>query len=219
MLAALVLFSLPTICHADVGDLGRVAVVAIGIFLALWGGLSVGVFLLSRRRWAGWRALALASLFFVSPALLIVLILFKGYALGEYPAEVTEATSQPLAVAGITFPIGSRVRYEQTGGVFGWHARRKLLDIHSPHPLSLGGIRIDGLQLHQFSADVSIYLSGDQTIEGWSCAATFDPVMSRAPSGFALQSCQLAVPHIWRGEVIPAGTFVSRDGADWMFLQ
>lgn len=218
-LPALLFLLLPAICYADVGDVGRVAMFAIGIFLVMWGGLSIGVFLANRRQVSARKRFGLACLFFVSPAVCLMLVLGEEYAFGDSYTQVTETTGRPLVVAGITFPAGSRAHYEQKGGFFGWHAQRTLLDIHSPHAISLGDVHIDGLKLDPFSEDVTLDLSGDQTIEGWPCAASFGPIMSHAPSGFVLKSCWLTAPREWRGQLIPAGTNVTRSGTDWIFAQ
>lgn len=219
MLPALLLALLPTLCYADVGDLAGIALIAMGVLLATWTGLSLIVFLIARRKVSVWKRLGFASLFFISPALLIGLLVLKAYVFGDRPTEVTETTHQPLVVADITFPAGSHAKYEQTGGFFGWRSQRKLLAIRSPHPLLLGGAHIDGLWPDQSSDEVvSLEMSEAQTIEGWRCTANFAPQMRRTPSGLVLKTCQLAVPHVWRGQRLPAGTFVSRDGADWTFL-
>jgi hypothetical protein len=65
MLPALVLALLPTVCYADVGDLGSIVVVVLDIFLAIWIGLSIMVFLINRRKVSVWKRLGLASLFFI----------------------------------------------------------------------------------------------------------------------------------------------------------
>ncbi|MDG0025921.1 hypothetical protein [Trinickia sp. Y13] len=64
-LPALVLALLPTVCYADVGDLGSIVVVVLDIFLATWIGLSIMVFLINHRKVSVWKRLGLASLFFI----------------------------------------------------------------------------------------------------------------------------------------------------------
>lgn len=135
---SLLLVLFPLTSRADVGSLGGVVVIAFTIFATLWAFLALIVFLslgrkLSLRKRFGW-----ATLFLLSPVLLLGVELLAEYASGEGITRKTEITREPLMMYGVTFPPGSQADYEQTGGFFGWHAQRTLQHIRSPHPVLLG---------------------------------------------------------------------------------
>lgn len=68
---ALSLALVPAVCRADVGSLGHLVVTALAAFLAVWGALSLAVFLLLRRKKPAARRFGWAALFFLAPALLL----------------------------------------------------------------------------------------------------------------------------------------------------
>lgn len=216
----------PLTGRADVGSLGGLALTAFWIALAIWSGLTLGVFLLSHRLKVVLR-IVVTTLFFFSPVLWGGMILLREELFDEQTVQVKETTQGPLKVAGATFPAGSTVWYDQTGSVFdqhvlsGRHTRRALREIHSPQPVSWGDVRITGLKFDEGSTAIDVDLDGDQVIDGWSCAVGgFGIDMGLTQDGPKLRSCWLSAPRQWHGRVVPAGANVSRvgDTDDWDWI-
>jgi hypothetical protein len=215
-LPVLILALFPFTCHADMGSIGGPILLAFWTALAIWSGLTWIVFLLFHRLKRILR-IGLTTLFFFSPVLLGAITLLREELFDEQTVQVEETTQGPLTVASATFPAGSVATYEQTGSTFdqrllaGRHTRRVLLEIHSPQPVLLGGIRITGLKLDDGSNDIYVDMDGDQIIDGWTCAAgPFGPELSLTLAGPELRSCWLSAPRQWHGQVVPAGANVSR---------
>ncbi|CAL8479616.1 hypothetical protein [Caballeronia sp. S22] len=218
LLLALLLTLFPLSSRADVGNLGALAIPALSVAATVWALLTVFAFFLLRRRLTLAKRISASILLFFSPVLWLALIGLKGYAFGEFYSEVTETTHEPVSAASATFPPGSRAHYEQTGGFFGWHARRELLDIQNPQPVKLGDLRIDGLKLDRYSAQLHLSLSQNQMLDGWLCAAGEYTIVDATSNGYELNSCWLAAPREWHGKSVPSGTYVSRDGyGGWLF--
>ncbi|HEX7934055.1 MAG TPA: hypothetical protein VF573_13410 [Paraburkholderia sp.] len=225
-LPALILVLFPLTSRADVGSLGGVVLIAFWIALAIWSGLTLGVFLLFRRL-KGVLRIGVTAAFFLSPVLLGAVTLLKDELFDEHTVQVEESTQGPLTVAGATFPAGSVAKYEQTSSMFnqhilpGWHMRRALLEIHSRSPVLLDHVRITGLRFDEGSNDIYPDLDGDQIIDGWNCAAgPFGPKLSLTAGDPQLRSCWLSASRQWHGQVVPAGANVSRvgDTGDWDWL-
>lgn len=208
-LPALLFALFPLSSYAEAGELGQLINFALVIVVTLWGALVLGVFL-ALRRWPPHKRFGYTVLAFFSPVLYAALVICEGYALGAHTRETTETTRETLIVAGIDFPPGSRARYEQKRG---WLGLRELLYIESPSPILLGGVRINGLQVDG-NDRFRLMLNGDQTIDGWPCSAAFIPTVTfTAERELNLKRCLLAEPRVWRGKVIPAGTYVFADEA------
>jgi len=184
---------------------------AVTIVAALWGTATLVVFLLLRRKLSLAKCLGSSVLFFISPGLLLALAVLWSFAMkysfGEGEIYKTKHTREPLAVYGVDFPSGSRVEYEQTEGFFGWRANRTLRHIHSPHPVLLGNIHIDGFIFipNNYGNTVRLLLSDGQTLDGWPCGETTVNIEHGTPR---LESCFLAAPHTLRGKLVPAGTYI-----------
>lgn len=205
-MTALPLALLPTMSHAEAGDVGSLAVVVLAVYLAIWVAVTVAVFLFLRRRLPMPKRLACTVLFFFLPALLLGGALLKDYALDGY-SDRAEITTKPLEVLSVTFPPGSHAVYNGEGGLFGWGAKRTLQSIHSPRPVLLGNVPIDGLIfIPENCCDrARAEVSAGAVIDGWPCGDTnFD----LTPAGPALRSCFLAAPVTWHGKQWPAGSFV-----------
>ncbi|MDB0571402.1 hypothetical protein LBW59_11540 [Ralstonia solanacearum] len=208
---SLLLVLFPLTSRADVGSLGGVVVIAFTIFATLWAFLALIVFLslgrkLSLRKRFGW-----ATLFLLSPVLLLGVELLAEYASGEGITRKTEITREPLMMYGVTFPPGSQADYEQTGGFFGGHAQRTLQHIRSPHPVLLGDIHIDGFIFIPGNSGntIRLLLSAGHTIDGWPCNDATVQIEQGRP---ILLSCFLAAPRMWHGRLAPAGAYVTFEG-------
>ncbi|MDR0242222.1 MAG: hypothetical protein LBJ65_11535 [Burkholderia sp.] len=205
-LPALPLALFPSVSHAEAGELGGIAMAALTVASVIWIVLTVLMFVLVCRRLPMPKRLACSVLFFFMPFLLLGGELLREYALGGY-VERPEVTTQPQEVLGATFPPGSRAVYNGEGGFFGWGAKRTLQSIHSPRPVLLGNVPIDGLIFipenccDQARAEVS----AGTVIDGWPCG---DTMFDLTPAGPALRSCFLAAPVTWHGKPWPAGSFV-----------
>jgi hypothetical protein len=210
MLPLLLLVLFPSASYAEAGELGGIAMFAFNAFLVLWVGLTLLLLVLLRKLSWGKR-LGWGALFLFSPVLLLALALLKAYAFGESTDEVTELTRQPLTVYGATFPPGSRASYDQSGGFFGWHAERTLLEIHGPGPVLMGKLHIDGFIFIQNNSgnEVRVELSPGEAIDGWPCG---DTTVDLEPNGPVFQSCFLATPYSWHGRLLSAGVFVTTSG-------
>lgn len=220
VLLAPALALLPAVARADVGSLGGVAMIALGVLAAIWVALTLLVFVLPRRSLSVGKRLAWAVLFLVSPVLLFSAVVLKEYVLDERVTYVSQVTRKPLFVAGAMFPPGSRADYEQEGRLFG-HRRRTLQSIHAPQAVSLGGVRIDGLAYDASSRDeIHLELSEDQVIDGWHCVAGggIGTTMDVTRQGASLRSCTLAAAREWQGRMVPAGSHVFRSGDGWDFI-
>lgn len=119
-LPALIVALFPLTSRADVGSLGGVVLDAFWIALAIWSGLTLGVFLLLRRL-KGVLRTGVTTLFFFSPVLLGAVTLLEGELFDEHTVQVEESTHGPLTVASAAFPAGSVAKYEQTGSMFNQH--------------------------------------------------------------------------------------------------
>lgn len=203
--ALLILF--PTASYADVGSLGGIAMVAFTLSAGLWVVLTLLFGLFVCRRFSIRKRLGATILFFFLPVLTLAAALLKEYAFGESTRTVSGITEKPVVVSGVIFPPGSQAEYDQKGGFFGLGADRTLQAIHSPHPVLLGTVPIDGLIFipetccDQVRAEVSEHT----IVDGWPCGeTTFDIT----PAGPALRSCFLAAAVNWRGKEYQAGSFV-----------
>ncbi|MGS0895425.1 hypothetical protein ACVBGC_23255 [Burkholderia stagnalis] len=198
---------LPSIAHAEAGELGGIAMAALTFSSVVWVVLTLLVFLLLLRRLTPWKRFGLTLLFFFLPVLLLGGELLKEYAFGESTSNRTEITTKPMVVLGVTFPPGSRAEYEQTGGLFGWGATRTLETIHGPRPVLLGKVPIDGLIFIKESCcdQARAEVSAGTIVDGWPCG---DAMFDLTPAGPALRSCFLAAPLAWHGKQWPAGSYV-----------
>ena len=209
LLLLLTLF--PLTSRADVGSLGGVVATAGMIVATLWAFATLFVFFLLGRKWSLRKRLGWTALFCLSPVLLVGLALLAEIATGEGISDKKEVTREPMTVYGVLFPPGSQIEYDQTGGFFGWHANRTLQNIRSPRPVALGNIRIDGFIFIAGNSGntVRVLVSAGQTIDGWSCGDTSVNIEQGKP---VLVSCFLTAPRMWRGQLVPAGTFITADG-------
>ncbi|MDP9651653.1 hypothetical protein [Paraburkholderia caledonica] len=210
--SALLFLLLPTVSHAEAGELGGVAVFAVTVCSLIWVTLTLLVFLLFRRRLPILKRIGLSALFLFLPVLLLGGEFLKEYAFGEYTSTRTEVTTKSSDVLGVTFPPGSHAEYEQTGGFFSWGANRTLHAIHSPRPVMLGNVSINAMIYipENCCGQVRVEVSENVNINGWSCGdATFD----LTPAGPALRSCFLTAPRRWRGQQYLAGAFVDFSSA------
>ncbi|AXF25594.1 hypothetical protein CUJ89_34665 [Burkholderia pyrrocinia] len=196
----------PSVSRAEAGELGGIAMAALTVASVFWVVLTLVVFVLLRRRMPILKRLACTVLFFFLPALLLGGELLKEYALDGYSGR-DEVTTQPLVVLGATFPPGSHAVYDGAGGFFGWGAKRALQSIHSPHPVLLGNVPIDGLIfIPENCCDrARAEVSAGTIIDGLPCG---DAVFDLTPTGPALRSCFMAAPVLWRGNQLVAGSFV-----------
>ncbi len=138
---------------------------------------------------------------------------------GEPGAKVVEQAKQPVVLAGVTFPVGSRVEYTQLGRGF-W--RRTLTGVTSAQPVALGSLSITGLTLDDQDANTAIIdLIHPESIEGWSCDGIAHIVVTSGPP--QLSGCITATPRVIGDLIWPAKTYVDRktDGGwsvSWMGL-
>ena len=206
----LLLFLLPTTSYAQIGPHPENLVYfLIGLCIA-WVILTLLILLvclLRCRQWSMWMRLGLPVVFFFSPILLFGLPFLEDYAFGKIPRSKTEITHMPTEVYGVTFPPGSEASYQQEGGFFGWHAKRTLIAIHSPHPVLLGNLSISAfIEIPSFSGNQArVILSEDETINGMPCGNT---VVNLTPSGPTLDSCKLLKPIRQGDKLLPAGMTV-----------
>lgn len=216
---ALLLFLLPTTSYAQVGS-GNLVYWAVGFFifcLLAWVILTALVFRACLRRYrqqSMWKRLGLPVLFFFVPVLLVWSSFQDPF--GGSIRFYTEITNKPVEACGVTFPPGSEAKYQQTGGFFGWRAKRTLTDIRSPHPVLLGNIKISGIiYIHNYCPSTArVILSENQTIDGWPCLAGRDVTITLTPSGQALRLCSLSEPHRWGEKLLPAGTHIIINGTN-----
>jgi hypothetical protein len=206
-LALLLLAFFPLTAQAEAGELGGLAVMAMEVFAVFWVASTLLLFLLPLRRLSVGKRFGFTALFFFSPAIWLALALLKDYAWGETATDKTVITTEPLTLYGATFPPGSEAEYEQTGGFFGWHAQRTLQNIHGPHPVLMGKLRIDGFIFIPANREdeIRVQLSAGETIDGWPCG---DTMVDLTPNGPVLKSCFLSAPRVWQGQSLPAGAYV-----------
>ncbi|WP_338641563.1 hypothetical protein [Burkholderia pyrrocinia] len=206
MTAALLLALVPSVSRAEAGELGGIAMAAFTGASAFWVVMTLLVFLLLLRRMPMPKRVACTALFFFLPVLLCGAELLREYALDGYH-DREEVTIRSQEVLGVTFPPGSHAVYNGDGRFFGWGAKRTLQSIHSPRPVLLGNVPIDGLIfIPENCCDrARAEVSAGTVIDGWPCGDTnFD----LTPAGPALRSCFLAAPVTWHGKQWPAGSFV-----------
>jgi uncharacterized membrane protein len=98
-LPALILALFPLTSRADVGSLAGVVLIAFWIALAIWSALTLGVFLLLRRRTVFTR-FAATALFFFAPVLLVAGMWFGEELQYEHYVQARENIGVPLAVPG-----------------------------------------------------------------------------------------------------------------------
>lgn len=216
---ALLLVLFPPSSHADVGSLGGLAVAAFEIATVFWLCLTIGVFLLLRKRLSLLKRIGAALLFLISPLLMLAWALFKEYMFDDYSSEATETAAKPVQAAGATFPAGSIAHYEVKGSRISGHRQHTLLDVRSSQPVQLGKLRINALKLDEYSTELQISLSGDQLLDGWPCAGGEYTIVDPTSTGFELRSCWLSTPREWQGQTVAAGTYVARNGEsnEWLF--
>ncbi|OWJ57689.1 hypothetical protein [Paraburkholderia caledonica] len=210
---ALLLSLFPSASRAEAGELGGIAAAAAIVLLETWVLLTLFAYLVVFRHLPRRKRRSRTLLFFCFPVLLIGGQALWEYAFGDYTSFPTVITKKPMEVSGVNFQPGSRAKYEQTGGFFGWGANRVLQEIHSPHPVLLGNVPIDALTFipNNCCDEVTAEVSENTIVDGWPCG---DARFQLTPAGPALESCFLAAPQMWRGKELPAGYFVNREAMD-----
>jgi len=153
---------------------GSPAGLAILMLFLLGFGLFSGFILWSFLTWAIYSALhhvapwwrgGMTLLFFLAPAvpLTAVLMLFFEAQATDSPDPVSK---QAVTLAGIVFPAGSELEYEQYG-----KGDNKLIGVQASAPLSLGPLSVTGIKLVDPPGEerLRVQLASPQTIDGWHC--------------------------------------------------
>ena len=165
------LFSIPSVCAAY-GD--PVGVAGLAVFLTevaagAWILVCVVAFFLMRKT-SLWKRLIYSLALFVAPVVLLALDVGSDYLAGHAGDQSQRMATRPVTFAGVTFPPGSRIVYEQTDSSR-WHKR--IVQAESDTAVMLGPLKIVGLKQEEYVGydSVDIALAGDQLIDGWPCAA------------------------------------------------
>ena len=207
-MVALLFALFPAMSHAEAGELGGIAVFAATAACVIWSVLTLLLFFLILRRVPMLKRIAASVFFLFSPILLLGAAVVEEIAFGESTTQKTEITKKPMVVLGATFPPGSRAEYDQRGGFLGWHADRTLQAIHSPYPIMLGNIPINGMIYiaNNSTGEARVELSPGGNVNGWPCDS--DTMLNLTPTGPTLRSCYLVAPYTWHGKMYPQNTYV-----------
>jgi hypothetical protein len=220
-IAPLALLLGPTACYAEAGELGGVAVLAAWVLGAIW--LVLAGLLYLGLRWlklSSAKRAAIALFAFAAPFLLLGGATGVGFLIGGLGMQTTGNSSVPVTIAGVTFPAGSRVLYEQTAARGFWN-RRPVSVLYSAVPATIGLVKITGLKTSDDGSpfEVSVQLNEDQNINGWLCRQGINEWMdlSLTPAGPLLRSCWLAGARKIGAVSWPEGANVFRNNyGDWV---
>lgn len=197
---------------ANMGALGELVLYGAAAVAVVWCLLSAFVFYCLRRLVA-WKQWSLSLGFLVLPAGWLAMDIAIEHLLGQPGGvESVMASTQSVTLAGVVFPAGSQLDYEQEG-----MGRRHLRGALAQEPLSLGDLRILGLRLTHSPDErrLEIRLSEAQAVDGWLCATERDVLVTRAGNRLALDLCALQPLSVGSLDW-PSGTLVRRDHrGDW----
>ncbi|KMN36189.1 hypothetical protein VI26_07860 [Chromobacterium sp. LK1] len=202
-----ILLLLPQTCLADMAGLGLFLINLLLIGAAVWLLLSGLLFYALRRRKPRAR-FGLSLLFLLAPLLWLGLQLAAGFFIERLNPVGGETADSPVTLAGVSFPAGSHIVYEQDNG------SRQPVKAESSAPLALGPLSIVSLKQEPGSRMLEAGLSGGQEIEGWPCASAevMPTTLEPTPQGPRLQGCWLGRPRELGAVRWPPGSVLSRDG-------
>ncbi|WP_147408495.1 hypothetical protein [Paraburkholderia fungorum] len=212
-----IFFLLPGVCLADTGSPGGIPkpLLYLAAFIALWL-LITGVFFWRLRRLPSRKRAGLTVLFFLAPVLCFFVLGGGQAILGKAGRTFTVVAEHPVVIAGVTFPAGSKVSYEQLGGGY-WHKRP--IFVQSDKPVMAGAVEITELMYSRQHANMLIVvLSRDQTIEGWQCRGGASSVaeMSLTETQPVFLGCVFATARTINGMNWPVFTETMKgDNGDW----
>ncbi|CAE6792983.1 hypothetical protein [Paraburkholderia nemoris] len=212
--AYLALLGAPSVCRADVGDLGGIAGFAAAVFGIGWLLCCVVLFFRLRRLRLTWR-IAISALTLISPGLIVCAAIAMWAVFGQRGDASSDLTQTPVTLAGAIFPAGSRIEYEQTGT---GHWTRKPVQAQSDLPVKLGPLQIVELALDEGAENqVKVTLAQDQVIDGWPCGAQFKlwTTLDLASQSPRLLYCWLGSRRALGAVSWPPGANVSRQTGDW----
>ncbi|MCX4163551.1 MULTISPECIES: hypothetical protein [Paraburkholderia] len=218
----LMLALIPEICLAEAGQVDAVGLLllllSVVVFVVVWLVMAFGLFRLLRKSSARKR-LSLVGLFLALPVIALYSWGPIDQFLGTPGTRVEGVAESPVVVAGVTFPAGTQIQYEQTGGGY-WH--KTPIGAQGDKAVMLGPVEIKRLWREDVDRNMlSLSLTRDQTIDGWSCSADPDTAveMKLTDTQPRFQSCQLAAPRTIDGIDWPIFTEVTRaDNGDWALL-
>ncbi len=214
----------PALCHAEAGELGGVAMVAVAALAAGWLLLTAFLFIMLRRVRTRIRYAA-TLLFFAAPFLWLAAT-FAWFSMTD-PGRFTPAHAytarEPVQMGGATFPAGSQVQNAPSSR----RGAHEPGSVTSDTPVALGALSVRGISHHD-GDEANVYdvaLAFEQTIDGWPCAAvtdigtivTIDDVHAPKPQ---LRQCRLART-VTIGDVAwPPATVVARGSGEkgWSLL-
>ncbi|MFL9882491.1 hypothetical protein PQR66_05605 [Paraburkholderia agricolaris] len=217
IICSLIFFLLLGACPVDTVSLGGIPelLLYLAVFMAPWLAIT-GVFFWRHRRLPSRRRAGLTVLFFLAPVVCFFVLGGGQVILGKAGRTFTAFAKRPVVIAGVTFPAGSVVSYEQLGGGY-WHNRP--IFAQSDKPVMAGSVEITKLMYWREHANTLIVvLSRDQTIEGWQCHGGADSVaeMSLTATQPSFRGCMFAAPGTIDGMNWPVFTEVmKRDNGDW----
>ena len=199
--------------HAEnMAALGEVLLYGVAVVGIIWCVLAAVVFYCLRRL-AAWKRWGLTLFFLFFPVGWLGLEIAGEWLLGRVGGtESVIASREPVMLAGVTFPAGSRIDYDQQG-----MGHRRLRGAQAPEPLFLGDLRIMGLRLTDppDESRLEITLSVAQSVEGWPCAAERDVMARRTGDRLSLDLCALQ-PFSLGNLDWPEGALVRHDlQGDW----
>ncbi|WP_028452626.1 hypothetical protein [Chitinilyticum aquatile] len=192
-----------------------------GILYLIGAALSAGIVIWSFICWLVYRSLhtqgrgkriGITLLFFLLPPILLAGSIgwdwLKGYP-GRTETKADAPTSATLA--GVVFPAGSKLEYEQDGQ-FG----RVLVGATARKPLAFGTLQVTGIRLTDPPDERHLRLSlpAPQTIDGWNCSEQQHVDVSNNNGVITLDYCTLAGQTI-ADSIWPPGTLVESSADGW----
>ncbi|MFM0596482.1 hypothetical protein [Paraburkholderia dilworthii] len=210
--AGALLLSIPAVCMGYGDSVGAAGILMFLLKVAAggWILICVTVFFLMHKT-VLWKRWVYSIALFVAPAVALAIDIGSEYLAGEAGDQTELTATRPVTVAGVTFPTGSRIVYEQTDSSR-WHKR--IAQAESDQVLRLGTLKIIGLRQDNSDDErFDIELAEDQSIDGWTCASAvgFWTTVSlpQHQSEPHLQSCWLAQSRIVNSITWPAYSNVS----------
>lgn len=171
--------------------------------------------------WLSWRiyrslalkdhpqALQRTAVFLLLPLFLINLPALYRTSIENKPVDTSG--NKGASLAGVTFPPGSQLTYENTG-LFS----KRLIAARSPHPLALGPLAIIAIT-ETISTEgypdkpdrIRVLLARPQEIDGWTCNSRDETLLDLTPAGPRLSHCTLIADN--GGIRWPAGSMAMGD--------
>lgn len=115
----------------------------------------------------------------------------------EFEARTHQVLDRVQDVSGLNLPAGTELQW--------WDVdHRELRTAYPPTPILLFGLQVSLIGRDYNGPGWELQLSEPGTIDGWTCERTNVGVL---PNG-KLQSCQLAAGRMWKGWLLPAGSWL-----------